>query len=427
MTATHDVCVDTIESAVADFAAGKPVVILDDPGRENEGDIIMAAQHATPETIGMFVRYGSGLICAPMTDARADALDLPSMVVRNQDTLRTHYTVTCDAATGVSTGISATDRARTLNLLADATSTPETFVRPGHIVPLRARDGGVLVRGGHTEASIDMCRLAGVTEVGVLVELVHDDGEMLRGPECRAFADRHDLKLITIEALREHLRQQPSHDTAPSHILPAYGNGISSSLTIGAVANLPTKHGEFTAHAFTDGDGTDHIALVTGDVTGSRPPLVRVHSECLTGDAFGSAKCDCGPQLDASLRAIAERGRGMVIYLRGHEGRGIGLASKIAAYTLQDEGFDTVDANTHLGLPEDARTYDTAADILRALGVDTVRLLTNNPAKVDGLTSAGIVVAERVPAIIEPTSRNANYLATKARRMGHMLDVAPNQ
>lgn len=404
------IMVDTIADAVADFAAGKPVIVMDDPGRENEGDLIMAAEHATPEWLGFLVRYGSGLICAPLTDARADALNLPTMVARNQDSFRTNYTVTVDAATGISTGISATDRARTLNLLADPRSTPQTFVRPGHIVPLRARAGGVLVRGGHTEASLDLCRLAGLTEAGVLVELVHDNGEMQRGPDCREFADRHGLKIITIGDLQTHLRSQghPAVITEPN------------SLTVGAVAKLPTEFGEFTAHAFTAPGGIDHIALVRGDISGDAPVLTRVHSECLTGDAFGSTRCDCGPQLQSAMRAIAERGRGMVLYLRDHEGRGIGLAGKMAAYQLQDSGLDTVDANVHLGYPVDARSYRVAAEMLQHLEVSSVKLLTNNPDKVQALTDAGVVVA-RQSAAVSPGHENRRYIQTKIDRMGHMI------
>lgn len=406
---TESIVVDSIDSAVADFKAGKPVIVMDDPSRENEGDLIMAAEHATPEWIGFLVRYGSGLICAPLTDARADALNLPTMVARNEDSLRTNYTVTIDAASGVSTGISATDRARTLNLLADPRSTPATFVRPGHIVPLRARAGGVLTRGGHTEATLDLCRLAGLTEAGVLVELVHDNGEMQRGPDCRAFADRHGLKIITIADLREHMT---------AHVVQE--ELVSSPLQVGAVASLPTAFGTFDAHAFTAVNGVDHIALVRGDVTGELPVLTRVHSECLTGDAFGSLRCDCGPQLQGAMRAIAERGRGVVVYLRDHEGRGIGLAGKMAAYRLQEEGMDTVDANEHLGYPVDARSYGVAADILSHLGVQHVRLMTNNPAKVAGLEQAGVSVATRSSAAVTPGVHNARYIQTKVDRMGHV-------
>lgn len=396
---------DPIERAVADIAAGKPVVVLDAVDRENEGDLIMAAEHATPEWVGFFVRYGSGLICAPLTAERADFLALPEMVARNQDSLRTCYTVTVDAAKGTTTGISAADRSRTLQLLAALDATGEDFNRPGHVLPLRARPGGVLERPGHTEAAVDLCALAGGTPAGVIVELVHDDGSMRRGIECREFADAHGLALITVESLRAHLAER----------MPLVRPGATSS--------LPTDAGTFTAQVFTTTAGVEHVLLTMGDVTGEDAVLTRVHSECLTGDALGSRRCDCGPQLQSSLRAIAERGCGAVAYLRDHEGRGVGLAAKIAAYALQDSGADTVEANQRLGLPVDARSYADAAAMLQHAGVQSVVLLTNNPAKMHGLEAAGMRVAGCRPSVVAVTPENYQYLKTKVERMGHSIPI----
>lgn len=396
---------DSLERAIADIAAGKPVVVLDAVDRENEGDLIMAAEHATPGWVGFFVRYGSGLICAPITNERADLLALPDMVERNQDSLRTCYTVTVDAAEGTTTGISAADRSRTLQMLAAPQASSTDFIRPGHVLPLRARPGGVLERPGHTEAAIDLCTLAGTSPAGVIVELVHDDGSMRRGTACREFADEHGLALITVEALTAYMGQR-----APL-------------VTAGATSILPTEAGTFAAQVFTTTAGVEHVLLTMGDVTSGDPVLTRVHSECLTGDALGSRRCDCGPQLQGSLRAIAERGRGAVAYLRDHEGRGVGLAAKIAAYSLQDHGADTVEANQRLGLPVDARSYADAAAMLHHAGVTSVVLLTNNPAKVRGLEAAGLQIDGCRPSVVAVTPENYQYLKTKVERMGHSIPI----
>lgn len=413
---THRIRTDAIERAVADLAAGRPVVVLDAADRENEGDLIMAAQFATEQTIGMFVRYGSGFVCAPMPDQVADRLGLPLMVARPQDSMGTAFTVTVDAAHGVSTGISAADRAHTLQLLADPAGTGEDFVRPGHILPLRANPGGVLVRPGHTEASVDLLKLARLTPVGVIVEMVEDDGSMRRAESCRAFADEHDLALITIEDLSAHLVARAELERQGPR--PAQVIRHSS-------ARLPTDQGEFVAVGYRDLSGTEHVALVLGDVAArDEPVLVRVHSECLTGDVFGSHRCDCGPQLQAAMRRVQEVGRGVVVYLCGHEGRGIGLVAKLAAYALQEEGQDTVEANLSLGLPVDGRDYAVGAAVLADLGVRRVTLLTNNPAKVDGLSAHGVHIVGRERVVVTPTSDNMAYLETKRRRMGHDLPLA---
>jgi 3,4-dihydroxy 2-butanone 4-phosphate synthase/GTP cyclohydrolase II len=349
------------------------------------------------------VRHTSGMVCVPMTGPDLDRLDLPQMVERNADSLRTAYTVTVDAAAGVGTGISASDRTRTVRVLADATAGPADLIRPGHVFPLRARPGGVLERPGHTEAAVDLLRLAGMRPVGVIAELVEDDGTMMRGPRLRAFADEHDLPLIAIDQLIAQLR-------------------TPVALQRQGAAELPTRHGTYVAHGFRCGDA-ELVALVYGDLVRpglGEPVLVRVHSECLTGDAFGSLRCDCGPQLDESLRRIAAAGRGVVVYVRGHEGRGIGLLAKLQAYALQDAGHDTVDANRRLGLPVDARRYDVAAAVLRELGVERVGLLTNNPDKITALSDAGLAV-ERVPLEPAPTPWNTEYLRTKRDRLGHDL------
>lgn len=405
MSEHEPVRLDPVERAVADIAAGRAVVVVDDEDRENEGDIIFAAQSATPELMAFTIRYSSGVICAPMPGIWADRLGLPLMVTDNRDPHRTAFTVSVDAAAGVSTGISAADRAHTVNLLAASGTTSGDLTRPGHVFPLRYREGGVLVRRGHTEAAVDLAMLAGLAPVGVLVEITNDDGTMKRGPELRRFADEHALAMISIEDL------------------VAYRRRTQLQVTRAASTTLPTGYGTFTAHAYTDDvDGTEHVALVVGDVSDGQPVLTRVHSECLTGDVFGSLRCDCGPQLAASLQAVQQAGRGVVVYTRGHEGRGIGLSAKLRAYALQDAGRDTVDANLDLGLPADARDYATAAQVLRDLGVDRVRLLTNNPAKADSLAGHGVIVAERVPLTSTPNPHNIGYLRTKRDRMGHLLD-----
>ncbi|GAA2834660.1 bifunctional 3,4-dihydroxy-2-butanone-4-phosphate synthase/GTP cyclohydrolase II [Crossiella cryophila] len=397
---------DTIEAAIADIAAGRPVIVVDDEGRENEGDIIFAAEKATPELIAFTVRYTSGYICVPLPEADCDRLDLPPMYHTNQDARGTAYTVTVDARTGVSTGISAADRAHTIRLLADADSTAADFNRPGHVVPLRAKEGGVLRRPGHTEAAVDLARLAGLRPAGVLCEVVSqkDDGDMARRDELEVFAAEHDLKLISIADLI------------------AYRRRFEKQVQRVAEARIPTAHGEFRAVGYDSLlDGIEHVALVTGEIGDGEDVLVRVHSECLTGDVFASLRCDCGPQLDAALAAVAAEGRGVVLYMRGHEGRGIGLMHKLQAYQLQDAGADTVDANLALGQPADARDYGTGAQILSDLGIRSMRLLTNNPAKRVGLEGYGLRVADRVPMPIRPNPENLRYLRTKRDRMGHEL------
>jgi 3,4-dihydroxy 2-butanone 4-phosphate synthase/GTP cyclohydrolase II len=397
---------DPVEDAIADIAAGKAVVVVDDEDRENEGDIIFAASKATPELMAFTIRHSSGVICVPMPADMLDRLEIPLMTPHNKDKLRTAYTISVDARDGVSTGISAADRAHTARVLADSATEPWEITRPGHVFPLRYREGGVLVRRGHTEAAVDLATMAGLTPAGVLVEVVNDDGTMKRGQELRDFADEHGLKLISIEQMVHYRRRTETHVERV------------------AETRLPTRYGDFTAFGYRiTVDDSEHIALVYGDPAdlGDAPVLTRVHSECLTGDVFGSARCDCGPQLDEALSRIAEEGRGVVIYLRGHEGRGIGLLAKLQAYQLQDGGRDTVDANLDLGLPADARHYGAATQILRDLGVISVRLLTNNPDKTLSLESYGIPVAERVALTPRPNDHNLGYLQTKRDRMGHDL------
>ncbi len=408
---------DTVSEALAALRAGRPVIVADDADRENEGDIILAAVSATPEWIGWTVRHTSGVLCAPMPDELADKLGLPPMVADNQDPRRTAYTVSVDAATGVTTGISAADRATTVRLLADPDTVAGDLIRPGHIFPLRARPGGVLERAGHTEAAVDLCRLAGLPPVGVIAEVVEDAGPVMRLPGLRALADAHNLPLISVADLADFRRRHP--DGLPAEAPAAEPARVQRV----AESRLPTRHGEFRAIAYRDLlTGHEHIALVSGTPAG-HGALVRVHSECLTGDAFGSARCDCGPQLDAALDAVAAEG-GAVVYLRGHEGRGIGLLAKLTAYQLQDAGLDTVAANTAQGLPVDAREYGAAAAVLDDLGLDDVRLLTNNPAKVTGLAEHGVTTSERVPLQVGQTPDNRNYLTAKRDLMGHQLDMS---
>ncbi|WP_412745929.1 bifunctional 3,4-dihydroxy-2-butanone-4-phosphate synthase/GTP cyclohydrolase II [Krasilnikovia sp. MM14-A1004] len=394
-----------IERAVKDIAAGRPVIVVDDENRENEGDLIFAAEHATPELLAFMVRYTSGYICAVLTEEEADRLDLPPMFHTNQDRRGTAYAVTVDAREGVSTGISAADRAHTIRLLSSATTEAGDLARPGHVVPLRAKPGGVLRRPGHTEATIDLTVLAGLRPAGVLCELVNDDGTMMRLPDLERFAAEHDLALISIEQLIEYRRRN------------------EQQIERVAETRLPTEHGVFTAFGYRAAtDGAEHVALVYGDLGDGADVLVRVHSECLTGDVFGSVRCDCGPQLDAALRRVAEVGRGVVLYMRGHEGRGIGLLHKLQAYQLQDAGFDTVDANLRLGLPADARDYGTGAQILHDLGVRSMRLLTNNPAKRAGLEGYGLTITGREALPVRLHPENVRYLRTKRDRMGHLFD-----
>ncbi|MCH8612563.1 3,4-dihydroxy-2-butanone-4-phosphate synthase [Arsenicicoccus dermatophilus] len=395
-----------IEEALQALREGRPVLVLDDVDRENEGDVVVAAQTVTTEWLAWTIRHSSGYVCAPMTEERADRLALPLMVARNEDSLRTAYTVTVDAAAGVTTGISAADRTRTLHVLADPASEPTDLVRPGHVVPLRARDGGVLVRRGHTEASVDLCRLAGLEPVAAIGELVHDSGEMMRTPEVFALGAELGLPVVTIASL---VRHRERHDR----------------VRLAARTTLPTRHGAFTAYGYEDLlTGAEHVALVSPLGLPGESPIVRVHSECLTGDAFGSLRCDCGPQLDQALARVAAEG-GAVVYVRGHEGRGVGLLAKLAAYHQQDEGADTVDAQTRLGLPVDAREYAGAAAVLHHLGLTRVRLITNNPDKVTSLTDAGIEVAAVEPSLVPPNPANAAYLRTKRTRMGHLLPADP--
>ena len=395
-----------IERAIKDIAAGRPVIVVDDEDRENEGDLIFAAEHATQRLLAFTVRYTSGYICVALPEDEADRLDLPPMFHTNQDRRGTAYAVTVDAREGISTGISAADRAHTIRLLGSAETQPTDLSRPGHVVPLRARPGGVLRRPGHTEASIDLSVLAGLRPAGVLCELINDDGTMMRRPDLERFAAEHDLALITIADLIAYRRH---HESQVERVVET---------------RLPTEHGDFTAVGYrTDVAGAEHVALVFGELGDGEDVLVRVHSECLTGDVFGSVRCDCGPQLDAALERVALAGRGVVLYMRGHEGRGIGLLHKLQAYQLQDRGLDTVDANLELGLPADARDYGTGAQILYDLGVRSMRLLTNNPAKRAGLEGYGLTITgrEELPVRLHP--ENVRYLRTKRDRMGHLFEA----
>lgn len=399
---------DSIEDAIAAIKSGRPVVVMDDEDRENEGDLIFASELATPELVAFTVRYTSGYICVAVTEADADRLDLPPMFRVNQDRRGTAYTVTVDAREGVTTGISAADRAHTIRLLAAPETNSADLARPGHIVPLRAKDGGVLRRPGHTEAAVDLAVLAGLRPSGTLCELVSekDPTGMARGEELRVFADEHDLCLISIADLI------------------AYRKRFDKLVERVAEATVPLEAGTFTAVGYRSSyDEREHVAFVYGEIGAGEDVLVRVHSECLTGDVFGSLRCDCGPQLQAALAAVAQEGRGVVLYVRGHEGRGIGLLHKLQAYQLQDRGIDTVDANLDLGLPADARDYGTGAQILVDLGVHTMRLLTNNPAKRAGLEGYGLRITGRVPLPSHVTAENLAYLRTKRDRMGHLLDI----
>jgi 3,4-dihydroxy 2-butanone 4-phosphate synthase/GTP cyclohydrolase II len=394
-----------IERAIKEIAAGRPVVVVDDEDRENEGDLIFAAEFATQELLAFMVRYTSGYVCVPLPEVEADRLDLPPMHHTNQDRRGTAYAVAVDARSGITTGISAADRAHTIRLLADPATQPPDLSRPGHVVPLRARPGGVLRRPGHTEAAIDLAVLAGVRPAGVLCELVNDDGTMMRLPHLTRFAAGHDLALISIADLIAYRRR---HESQVERVVEV---------------RLPTEHGDFRAVGYRARmDAAEHVALVYGDLGDGHDVLVRVHSECLTGDVFGSLRCDCGPQLDAALDRVAAEGRGVVLYMRGHEGRGIGLLHKLQAYQLQDRGFDTVDANLELGLPADARDYGTGAQVLYDLGVRSMRLLTNNPAKRAGLEGYGLTIVGREVLPVRPHPENVHYLRTKRDRMGHLFD-----
>ena len=407
--AVGGVVLDDVQRAIADIAAGRAVVVVDDADRENEGDIIFAASKATARLVAFMVRHTSGVICVPMPGAELDRLQLPLMTAQNRERMRTAYTVSVDARDGVTTGISAADRSRTIRTLVDSATEPYELVRPGHVFPLRYTEGGVLRRPGHTEAAVDLARLAGLSPAGVLAEVVNDDGTMARLPALRAFADEHGLALISIAQLIEHRRhaERMVSRVVETRVPNEFGNWRA----VGYLSNL---------------DGTEHLALVLGDLAAAGADvLVRMHSECLTGDVFGSLRCDCGEQLAAAMAAIAAEGRGIVLYLRGHEGRGIGLLGKLRAYQLQDGGADTVDANLDLGLPVDARDYSTGAQIIADLGVRSLRLLTNNPAKVRGLAGFGLEVTGRVPLPVTPRPANMRYLMAKRDRLGHQLDNLP--
>jgi 3,4-dihydroxy 2-butanone 4-phosphate synthase / GTP cyclohydrolase II len=399
-----EITLDQVERAIEDIAAGRAVVVVDDEDRENEGDLIFAAGKATPELMGFMIRWTSGFVCVPMEGETLDRLHIPLMTPHNRERMRTAYTVSVDARDGITTGISAADRAHTVRVLADSATEPYELVQPGHVMPLRYRGGGVLARAGHTEAAVDLARLAGLTPAGVLCEIVNDDGSMMRTPVLRSFADDHGLAMISIADLIRYRRRTETHVRRI------------------ALTRLPTAEATFQVHAYRDVvTGAEHVALVLGDVAGDEPVLVRVHSECLTGDTFGSLRCDCGPQLRAAMAMIATEGRGVVLYMRGHEGRGIGLGHKLRAYELQDGGRDTVDANLDLGLPADARDYGIGAQILVELGVKAMRLMTNNPTKLAGLAGHGLRVAERVAMPVWQHPENIRYLRTKRDRMGHAL------
>ncbi|MFI6478018.1 bifunctional 3,4-dihydroxy-2-butanone-4-phosphate synthase/GTP cyclohydrolase II [Nonomuraea sp. NPDC050663] len=394
---------DSIERAIEDMRCGRPIVVVDDENRENEGDLIFAASKATPELLAFTIRYTSGVICVPMEGDELDRLGLPLMVHQNRERLRTAYTISVDARDGVTTGISAADRALTIRALADPATEPDELVRPGHIFPLRYRPGGVLVRRGHTEAAVDLSRMAGLPPSGVLAEIVNDDGTMARLPELRVFADEHDLALVSIEQLVDYRRR------------------TESMVTRVARTRLPNRYGEWEAYGYASAlDGGEHVALVLGDVSDGENILVRAHSECLTGDVFGSLRCDCGVQLDNAMAMIAEEGRGVVVYVRGHEGRGIGLLAKLKAYSLQDNGSDTVDANLELGLPVDAREFSNAGQMLADLGIKSIRLATNNPAKLRGMDGYGIKVLGREPMPVAANPHNERYLKAKQERLGHL-------
>lgn len=412
-----------VSRALAQLRAGRPVLVADSANRENEVDVVLAAQYATAEWLGWMIRHSSGYLCAPLPADRAAALELPLMVSDGQDSRGTAYTVSVDAARGVTTGISAADRARTLRVLADPNAGPRDLIRPGHVLPLRAVAGGLAQRGGHTEAGVELCRLAGLQPVAAIAELVHDDGSMMRRPAAVQLAERHSLMMLSIDEILHWSEEtdMPQAASAVERVLPLAQLSAGSASGF-SPASLPTAFGSFRLHGYRDLlTGADHVALVA-DSPLAQVPAVRVHSECLTGDAFGSLRCDCGQQLQASLAIAAARG-GVVIYLGGHEGRGIGLLAKLAAYSLQDAGRDTVAANLELGHPVDAREYGAAAAILVELGLGSIRLLTNNPAKAAGLRACGIEV-EVEPLEIEPNAHNSAYLGAKRDQLGHWLTAA---
>jgi 3,4-dihydroxy 2-butanone 4-phosphate synthase/GTP cyclohydrolase II len=394
---------DSIESVIASIRRGKMVIVVDDADRENEGDLILAAQFVTAAAVNFMAKHGRGLICVPTTAERLQQLGIDRMVQQNRESFRTDFQVSVDAARGITTGISAADRAKTILIMSAPTAVPDDLVQPGHIFPLRARPGGVLQRAGHTEAAVDLVQLAGLRHIGVLCEILNDDGTMARLPQLRKFAKRHRLKMCTIADLIEYRR---TREKLVEHV---------------EVVKLPTDYGDFDLHLYRSKlDGQHHLALVHGDVAGREKVLVRVHSECLTGDVFGSRRCDCGPQLHQAMRQVAEAGRGVIVYMR-QEGRGIGLAPKIKAYKLQEQGYDTVEANQKLGYEMDLREYGLGAQILVDLGLKTIRLLTNNPKKVVGLEGYGLKIVEQVPIRVKPNPHNERYLKTKRQKMGHLL------
>lgn len=396
-----------VEQALAALRRGEFVVVADDAGRENEGDLIAAADHITPEALAFMVRHTSGLVCVALPEERLSALELPLMVADNNESHKTAFTVSVDLKHGTSTGISAADRSATIRALANPESEADDFVRPGHVFPLRANRRGVLGRRGHTEAAVDLTRLAGLRPAGALCELIGSDGDLLRGRELERFAEEHGFPFVTVDEIAAYRR---SRERLVEHV---------------GSARMPTRHGVFVAHAYRSlMDGCEHLALVRGEICGASNVLVRVHSECATGDLFGSLRCDCGEQLSAALKRVAEADLGVVVYLRGHEGRGIGLASKLHAYQLQDRGLDTVEANLELGLPIDSRSYDVGAQILMDLGVTTMRLMSNNPAKFTELEGYRLKIVERVPLLTEPTAENVRYLRSKQRKLGHELGLA---
>ena len=394
---------NTIEEVLADIRAGKMVIITDDPGRENEGDLVLAAEKVTPEAINFMITHGRGLICIPITHERAEKLGLQRMVLENRESQKTAFTVSVDAANGVTTGISAADRAAAVRVLVDPDATPRDLVQPGHVFPLQAKNGGVLRRAGHTEAAVDLARLAGLQPAGVICEILHEDGSMARQPELMEFKKKHGLKIATIEDLICYRRRQ------------------ERLIEREQIIQLPTDYGDFELHMYRSiVDEAHHLALVKGEISPDKPTLVRVHSECLTGDVFGSMRCDCGPQLHAALKQIEAAGSGVLVYMR-QEGRGIGLPAKIHAYKLQEQGLDTVEANEKLGFPAELRDYGLGAQILVDLGVRKMRFLTNNPKKVIGLEAHGLEIVEIVPIRMQANPHNAKYLETKRTKMGHLL------